>query len=82
MLFVGGISVVLLSPLFAAFWRRREFRADAYAAGLGQGAAFAAYLERRQFFDVAVPYMAGRVHPYAEQRIERLARLTDEAPVG
>lgn len=77
-LFVGGISVVLLSPLFAAFWRRREFRADAYAARLGQGADFAAYLERRQFFDIAVPYMAGRVHPYSEQRIERLTRLDDD----
>ena len=43
------------------------------AAGLGQGAA---RLPRgRQFFDVAVPYMAGRVHPYSEQRIERLVQL-------
>ncbi len=81
-LFLGGISVALLSPLLAAYWRRTEFAADAYAAGLAQGAQFAAHLERTQFFDVAVPFLRGRVHPYTEERLERLARLTEEAPVG
>ena len=81
-LFVGGISVALLSPLLSAYWRRREFRADAYAAHLGQGPPLAAHLERTQFFDVAVPFLSGRVHPYTEQRLERLARLDDEWPLA
>jgi Zn-dependent protease with chaperone function len=33
----GGLSVWLTRPLWAAYWRRREFVADAYPARLGQG---------------------------------------------
>ena len=77
-LLLGGLSLLALRPLWAAWMRRSEFRADAYAARLGQGAQLAAHLERHQFFDVAVPFLSGRVHPYSEQRIERLTRLAED----
>jgi hypothetical protein len=48
---------------------------------LGQAEPLAEYLERHVFFDVAVPYMRGRTHPYTELRIDRLRRFSDEALV-
>jgi Zn-dependent protease with chaperone function len=78
----GGLSVRLTRPLWAAYWRRREFAADAYAARLGQGPALADYLERHLLLDFAAPYMDGREHPYTELRIERLLRAAEEAPIG
>jgi Zn-dependent protease with chaperone function len=68
----GGISLRVLAPIWDAWMRGREFAADAYAARLGQGAELAAYLERERFFDVAVPFMSDRQHPYTEERIGRL----------
>jgi len=78
-LLLGGLSLLVLGRLWHIWMRRAEFAADAYAARLGQGAELAAHLERTQFFDVAVPYLQGRVHPYTEQRIER---LDDELPLA
>jgi len=79
-LLLGGLSLLILGRLWDAWMRRTEFRADAYAAGLGQGQELAAHLERHQFFDVAVPFLRGRVHPYSEQRIERLLQF-EERPL-
>jgi Zn-dependent protease with chaperone function len=73
----GGLSVWLTRPLWAAYWRRRELAADAYAARLGQGPALADYLERHLLFDFAAPYMDGREHPYTELRIDRLVRADE-----
>ena len=81
-LLLGGLSFVVLGRLWDVWMRRTEFAADAYAAQLGQGAQLAAHLERSQFFDVAVPFLRGRVHPYTEQRLERLQRFSEAAPVG
>lgn len=68
----GGLCLRLLGPLWLAWWRQREFLADAHAAQLGQGDALAGVLERTQLLDAAVPYMRDRAHPYHEARIERL----------
>jgi Zn-dependent protease with chaperone function len=77
----GGLSVWLTRPLWAAYWRRREFAADASAAGLGQGPALADYLERHLLLDFAAPFMDGREHPYTELRIDRLLRVGEAAPL-
>lgn len=71
----GGCAAALLAPLWAAYWRSREYAADAYAASLGQGEDLARHLAdielsldfpRRRFpFDLAE-------HPPVAHRIERL----------
>jgi Zn-dependent protease with chaperone function len=78
-LLFGGASFWLLEPLWLLWMRRGELLADAYAARLGQADALADYLERHLFFDVAVPYMRGRTHPYTELRLDRLRRSAAEA---
>jgi Zn-dependent protease with chaperone function len=67
----GGIGYRLLSPLWAKYWREREYAADLFAAQCGQAAGLVAFLRQHQFFDVAVPYYRTE-HPYSELRIERL----------
>lgn len=71
----GGCAARLLAPLWSAYWRSREYVADAYAAALGQGEELARHLAdvelpfdfpRRRFpFDLAE-------HPPVALRIERL----------
>ncbi|HWO16367.1 MAG TPA: M48 family metalloprotease [Solirubrobacterales bacterium] len=71
----GTLAQQLLSPLWAAHWRAREFAADAYAASLGQGEDLARHLceqvlpfdvpQRRLLFNAAQ-------HPPTAHRIERL----------
>jgi len=71
----GGCAAALLAPLWSAYWRAREYAADAYAASLGQGEDLARHLAeieqaidfpRRRFpFDLAE-------HPPIAHRIERL----------
>jgi len=71
----GGCAARLLAPLWSAYWRSREYAADAYAASLGQGEDLARHLAavdlpldfpRRRFpFDLAE-------HPPVALRIERL----------
>lgn len=73
-LLLGGSSLRLLRPLWQAWRRHREHAADLYASQLGQAHTLAAFLEREQFFDLAVPFLGDRTHPYTEQRLARLAR--------
>jgi Zn-dependent protease with chaperone function len=71
----GGCAESLLTPLWAAYWRRREYAADAYAAALGQGPDLARHLaehelpldnpQRRLLLNRAE-------HPPVALRIERL----------
>ncbi|HEX3735214.1 MAG TPA: M48 family metalloprotease [Solirubrobacterales bacterium] len=78
----GGRAEALLRPFWAAYWRSREYAADAYAAELGEGEDLARYLadhelaldlpHRRRLFDCAE-------HPPVAHRLERLAAL---APGG
>jgi Zn-dependent protease with chaperone function len=73
----GGVAALILSPLWAAYWRAREYAADAHAAALGQGEDLARHLadydlpldlpQRRFPFDLSE-------HPPVAHRIERLSR--------
>ena len=77
----GGLSLLLLGPLWAAHWRRREYAADARAQELGQGDDLARFLDTHAlFFDVPVPFpwLSERAHPPVELRIDRL-RAAQEA---
>src|SRR3954451_12904606 len=68
----GGLSCRLLQPAWLAWWRQREYRADAHARRLGHGDQLADLLEQTQLLDTAAPFMRDRTHPYSELRIERL----------
>lgn len=71
----GGLSQVLLRPLWAAHWRRREYAADTFASGLGQGEELANFLEAHAlFFDLPIPFLwaSAETHPPVELRIDRL----------
>jgi Zn-dependent protease with chaperone function len=71
----GGATEDLLWPLWATYWRSREYAADSHAAGLGQAEDLARHLadfhlpldapQRRRFFNRAA-------HPPIAHRIERL----------
>lgn len=79
-LMAGGHLPRLLNPLWRWWGRRREFAADAFAARLGHGESLAAALEEQLPFDSASPWMKGRVHPYAELRIDRLRAFNGPVP--
>lgn len=71
----GGLVRQLLSPLWAAHWRAREYAADAYAASLGQAEDLASYLaDQEQPFDAPQPglFFNSAEHPPVALRIERL----------
>lgn len=74
-LFFGGWGVRIwpITWMWNGWYRDSEFAADSYAANCGQAAQLIEALEAlAQPYDVAVPFMIGRAHPYTEQRIERL----------
>ena len=50
--------------------------ADAFAAAAGYGPALVEALADWQVLDLATPWWQGRSHPYVEQRIDRLQRLS------
>jgi Zn-dependent protease with chaperone function len=69
----GSLTVRLMSPLWARYWRTREKAADEYAVALGQGPALAQYLE-----DWVQP--SDRPHPrllFNLQEYERVAYRRD-----
>jgi Zn-dependent protease with chaperone function len=72
----GGRAVQqLLSPLWAAYWRAREYAADAYAASLGHAEDLVAHLaDQEQAFDAPQPRLLFNLaeHPPVALRIERL----------
>ena len=80
----GGCAEAALRPLWAAYWRHREYTADAYAARLGQAEDLVRYLadnelpfdppHRRRLFDRLE-------HPPVAHRIERLT-APDSLAVG
>jgi len=71
----GTLAQQLLSPLWAAHWRTREYAADAYAASLGQAEDLARHLREQVLpFDVPqrrLPWDTAQ-HPPTAHRIERL----------
>jgi Zn-dependent protease with chaperone function len=75
-----GLALQALAPVWAAWFRHREYHADRYAHTLGQGPPLANCLENDALpYDCPIPYMAisGHTHPYTEHRIDRLHQLAD-----
>jgi Zn-dependent protease with chaperone function len=71
----GGCAELVLRPLWCAYWRRREYAADAYAASLGQAEELARYLAEQELpFDPPQRrLLLNRAeHPPVALRIERL----------
>jgi Zn-dependent protease with chaperone function len=71
----GSFAQGLLSPLWAAYWRWREYAADAYAAALGQAEDLARHLsDHEQPFDAPQPGLLFKrcEHPPVALRVERL----------
>lgn len=75
-----AMGVRLLAPVWAAYWRRREYAADARAAELGQAIDLARYLRERELpLDVPQPrsLLNRAEHPPVALRIERLERAAE-----
>lgn len=71
----GGVAEQLLAPLWAPYWRAREYFADDYAAARGQGEDLARHLtDFEQPFDAPQPGLIFKAaeHPPVAHRIERL----------
>lgn len=78
----GGLSLLLLRPVWASYWRGREHAADRYAAALGVGEDLAHFLDvHGLFFDIPVPFLmfSDRAHPPVELRIDRLMTAQEAA---
>jgi Zn-dependent protease with chaperone function len=75
----GGCAEQLLAPLWAPYWRTREYAADAYAAALGQGEDLATHLaDFEQPFDIPQRGLLRLdQHPPIAFRIERLLALAN-----
>jgi Zn-dependent protease with chaperone function len=75
----GGLGVRLLAPLWASYWREREYGADAHAARLGQAEELADFLEVHALIhDHPVPFiwLSDHTHPPTELRIDRLRKAS------
>jgi hypothetical protein len=69
----GGMELLLLNMPWRWYWRERDYKADMFAAQLGQAQPLIEYLDKHQGFDVATPfYMSPQ--PYTELRIDELAK--------
>lgn len=71
----GGLGLWLTRPIWGQYWRAREYRADQYAANLGQAEELADFLEVHTLIhDHPVPFMwlTSNTHPPTELRIDRL----------
>jgi Zn-dependent protease with chaperone function len=71
----GSLPQRLLAPLWAAYWRSREYAADAYAASLGQAQDLACHLADQELvLDAPQPGLLFKAsqHPPVALRIERL----------
>ncbi len=78
LLLAGGLFPMVVTQLWGAYRRSREYAADAFAASLGFGPALAEALGDWQVLDVATPWWLRLTHPYVEQRIDRLQRRAVE----
>jgi Zn-dependent protease with chaperone function len=81
----GSFAQRLLSPLWAAHWRAREYVADAYACALGQAEDLARHLsDQEQAFDAPQPRLVFNQaeHPPVALRVERLQELAEDRGSG
>jgi Zn-dependent protease with chaperone function len=77
----GHAMLRIVGPLWDAWWRAREYKADEYAARLGLGEDLASALERNALEnDRPLPFqfISGASHPYTELRIDALERYARE----
>jgi Zn-dependent protease with chaperone function len=78
----GGSGELLLAPLWATYWRRREYAADAHAASLGMGEDLAQHLadieQPLDFSRSCLPFNRAE-HPPIALRIERLLATANGA---
>jgi Zn-dependent protease with chaperone function len=71
----GGFGLRLVGPVLGTYWRGREYKADAYAAILGQAEDLADFLENHVLIhDHPIPYiwLTEHTHPPTELRIDKL----------
>jgi Zn-dependent protease with chaperone function len=71
----GGFGLRLAGPLLGVYWRGREYKADTYAATLGQADDLADFLENHALIhDHPIPYiwLTKHTHPPVELRIDKL----------
>jgi Zn-dependent protease with chaperone function len=71
----GGFGLKITGPILARYWRAREYKADQYAANLGQADELADFLEIHALIhDHPVPFiwLTEHTHPPTELRIDRL----------
>jgi Zn-dependent protease with chaperone function len=79
----GGLGLWLTGPIWGRYWRRREYKADQYAASLGQADELADFLEIHALIhDHPVPFiwLTEHTHPPTELRIDRLRTTTNTTP--
>jgi Zn-dependent protease with chaperone function len=83
----GGLGLWLTGPVWGRYWREREYKADQYAASLGQAEELADFLEVHALIhDNPIPFLwlTEHTHPATELRIDRLRTTTpattDAAP--
>jgi Zn-dependent protease with chaperone function len=69
---MGGVGPKILGRLWCRYFIRREYRADAYAAKLGQGPLLVELFRQLMLIDVEVPWSKCPTHPTTAQRIQRL----------
>jgi Zn-dependent protease with chaperone function len=77
----GGIGLRIVGPIIAIYWRRREYKADLYAAALGQADELADFFEIHVLLhDQPVPtiWLTEHTHPPTELRLERLRNYVHE----
>ena len=80
----GGFGLRLVGPLLGAYWRGREYKADRYAAGLGQADDLADFLENHALIhDHPIPYiwLTQHTHPPTELRIDKLRNTETTIPL-
>lgn len=78
----GGTGLRLTRSIWGLYWRGREYKADTYAANLGQADELADFLEVHALMhDHPVPYiwLTEHTHPPSELRIDRLRNAPSEA---
>jgi Zn-dependent protease with chaperone function len=82
----GGFGLWLTSPAWGAYWRKREYKADQYAAHLGQADELADFLEVHALIhDQPVPFiwLTEHTHPPTELRIDKLRNTVGtQAPIS
>lgn len=71
----AGLGPLLLSPVWASYWRDREYAADAFVARLGYAESLIEALEQTTLPRNREQTLVSREIPYTEERIDRLRQF-------